>query len=234
VVPLVAPVESNGSHRHLRVTPSNEPTPVEAAGSGHPERQVLRALLRARRAALPLGRRAAAPAAVARHIAATRWLRGRPAIGLYVAVGNELGTGALYALARRLHCRIFLPRIIDYRHRRMVFARAGPAPLRQNRHGIPEPAAGSKWIPARALAVIFLPVLGFDRRGARLGSGAGYYDRLLAFRRLHQHRRRPLLVGLAFRCQELPRIEPAAHDVPLDAIVTEQGVVAFAPAQSVP
>jgi 5-formyltetrahydrofolate cyclo-ligase len=72
-------------------------------------------------------------------------------------------------------------------------------------------------------------VLGFDRDGTRLGSGAGYYDRLLSFRRLREHWRRPLLVGLAFSCQEIPRIEPAAHDVPLDAIVTEKGVIAFPP-----
>jgi 5-formyltetrahydrofolate cyclo-ligase len=216
------------------VTPSNQPGPVDEAGRGCPARQQLRAALRARRAALPAARRTAAAAAISRHIAATHWLAGAPAIGLYVAVGTEAGTGALCALAQRLHCRIFLPRIIDYRQRRMVFVRAGSAALQPNRHGIPEPAASSQRTPARALSVIFLPVLGFDRQGTRLGSGAGYYDRLLGFRRLRQHRRRPLLVGLAFGCQELPHIEAAAHDVPLDAIVTELGVRAFPPAQPVP
>jgi 5-formyltetrahydrofolate cyclo-ligase len=209
------------------VTPSNALTPVDTAGPGRAQRQQLRALLRARRAALPAAVRVAAAAAITRHITATRWLRSGRAIGLYVAVGNEPATAPLYALARRLHCRIYLPRIVDYRHRRMVFAQAGPAALQRNRHGIPEPAADAQRLPARALSVIFLPVLGFDHRGTRLGSGAGYYDRLLAFRRLRRHWRRPLLVGLAFSSQELPRIEPAAHDVSLDAIVTEQGVIAL-------
>jgi 5-formyltetrahydrofolate cyclo-ligase len=164
---------------------------------------------------------------MSRHIAATRWLRGARAIGLYVGIDPEPATAPLYALALRLRCRIFLPRIIDYRHRRMVFARAGSGPWQRNRYGIPEPAADSQRIAARALSVIFLPVLGFDRDGTRLGSGAGYYDRLFAFRRLRQHWHRPLLVGLAFSCLELPRIEPALHDVALDAIVTEQGVMAI-------
>jgi 5-formyltetrahydrofolate cyclo-ligase len=202
--------------------------PADLAGRAHPERQALRALLRARRVALPEAHRRAAAAAMTRHIAAMRWLQGGRPIGLYVAVGAEADTVALCALAGRLHCPVFLPRIVDYRYRRMVFARAGSTPLQPNRHGIPEPAANAQRRAARALSVIFLPVLGFDRHGTRLGSGAGYYDRLLGFRRLRRHWHRPLLVGLAFSGQELPRIEPAAHDVPLDAIVTERGVIAFA------
>jgi 5-formyltetrahydrofolate cyclo-ligase len=216
------------------VTPSNELRPADAAGSGRPARQEWRALLRSRRAAQPAGARDAASAAIARHVAGTRWLRGARAIGLYVAVGAEPDTGPLCVLARRLQCRIFLPRILDYRHRRMEFARADVSPLRPNRHGIPEPAAGAPRIAARSLSVIFMPVLGFDRHGTRLGSGAGYYDRLLGFRLLRHHWHRPLLVGLAFSCQEIARIEPAVHDVPLDAIVTEHGVLLFPPRRPAP
>jgi 5-formyltetrahydrofolate cyclo-ligase len=216
------------------VTPSNELPPFEAAVHRQLERQIQRALLRARRAALPTALRHAAAAAISRHIAATRWLRGARAIGLYVAVDTEPATAPLMALAQRLQCRIFLPRIIDYRHRRMVFARAGSGPLQRNRHGIPEPAADAQRIAARALSVIFLPVLGFDRVGTRLGSGAGYYDRLFAFRRLRQHWHRPLLVGLAFSCLELPRIEAAVHDVALDAVVTEHDVIVFRPGAPAP
>ncbi len=170
--------------------------------------------------------RRAAVVAITRHVAAMRWLQGGRAIGLYVAVGAEPDTAALCALADRLHCPVFLPRIIDYRYRRMVFVRSGSTPLQPNRHGIPEPAANAQQRSARSLSVIFLPLLGFDRHGTRLGSGAGYYDRLFGFRRLRRHWQRPLLVGLAFSSQELPRIEPATHDVPLDAIVTEHGVIA--------
>jgi hypothetical protein len=36
--------------------------------------------------------------------------------------------------------------------------------------------------------------------------------------------RRPLLVGLAYRCQRLDHIELGRHDVPIDAVVTEDGV----------
>lgn len=70
--------------------------------------------------------------------------------------------------------------------------------------------------------VILMPLLGFDRQGTRLGYGGGYYDRTLA-----ALGRRPRLVGFAFALQEVDHIPREAHDVPLDAIVTEQGVRYF-------
>ena len=216
------------------MTPSDVFRPADPAGLAGPGRHALRVLLRARRAALPAATRTAAGKAISRHIAATRWLQAGRAIGLYAGVGTELRTAALFALARRAHCRVFLPRIIDYRQRRMVFLRAGMIPLQPNRHGIPEPPAGTQPLAARSLSVIFLPVLGFDRHGTRLGSGAGYYDRLLKFRQLRQHWHRPLLVGLAFSVQQLAFIAPLAHDVPLDAIVTERGVIKFTRSPQVP
>lgn len=72
--------------------------------------------------------------------------------------------------------------------------------------------------------VVLMPLLGFDKNGTRLGYGGGYYDRTLA-----RLKKRPLLVGLAFSVQELDRIPREAHDVPLDAIVTETGVRHFGP-----
>lgn len=70
--------------------------------------------------------------------------------------------------------------------------------------------------------VFLMPMLGFDRHGTRLGYGGGYYDRTLA-----RLQKRPRLVGFAFARQEIDHIPRQAHDVPLDAIVTELGVRVF-------
>lgn len=70
--------------------------------------------------------------------------------------------------------------------------------------------------------VILVPLLGFDKHGTRLGYGGGYYDRTLA-----GLARRPKLIGLAFAAQECPEIPREDHDVPLDAVVTENGVTMF-------
>ncbi|HVK13548.1 MAG TPA: 5-formyltetrahydrofolate cyclo-ligase [Gemmataceae bacterium] len=67
------------------------------------------------------------------------------------------------------------------------------------------------------LDVVMVPGVAFDRRGARMGHGKGYYDKLL------QHARPATpLVALAFECQLFPEIPVAAHDIFMDQIITEK------------
>ena len=108
----------------------------------------------------------------------------------------------------------------------MCFARitAAPRTQRSNRFGIFEPD-GPQLASARLLDVVFLPLVGFDRHGVRLGMGGGYYDRAFGFRRLRASWHAPLLVGIGYASQEVERITPAAHDVPLDLVITERGVI---------
>jgi len=189
-------------------------------------RDALRQLLRSRRRALSLAQRANAARIICRHVAHSRWLHGARPIGLYVSVGFEVGTEPLRRLAHQRFCPVYVPRISDYRARAMLFARDHHDLSLTNRHGIPEPAV-AETLPARSLSVVFLPLLGFDGTGTRIGSGAGYYDRAFAFRRRRHSWHRPLLVGIAFACQRVDHIERGPHDVPLDAVVTEQGVEYF-------
>jgi 5-formyltetrahydrofolate cyclo-ligase len=93
------------------------------------------------------------------------------------------------------------------------------APLYEAGFGTLAPEDGA---PRVAPDIILMPLLGFDRHGTRLGYGGGYYDRTLA-----NLSRRPRLVGFAFARQEIDHIPRQAHDVPLDAIVTELGVRHF-------
>jgi 5-formyltetrahydrofolate cyclo-ligase len=67
--------------------------------------------------------------------------------------------------------------------------------------------------------LLFVPLLAFDRRGHRLGYGAGYYDRTLA--ELTGSR----AIGCAFAAQEVALVPVEAHDRPLDAVATEEGVL---------
>jgi 5-formyltetrahydrofolate cyclo-ligase len=74
---------------------------------------------------------------------------------------------------------------------------------------------------------LLVPLVGFDRRGVRLGYGGGFYDRYLLARR--GGRRGVTAVGLGFAAQEVPLFEgglPAEpHDIPLAAVLTEAGVI---------
>lgn len=82
---------------------------------------------------------------------------------------------------------------------------------------IPVPSEGA---PELVPDVLLLPMLAFDKAGYRLGYGGGYYDRSLAsFRAL-----KPVIaVGVAYAAQELGEVPVAAHDQPLDWILTEEG-----------
>jgi 5-formyltetrahydrofolate cyclo-ligase len=71
--------------------------------------------------------------------------------------------------------------------------------------------------------LVIVPVVGFDREGTRLGYGKGHYDRAIAA--LRASGRRPPLVGIAFSVQEVSAIPHEPHDVRLDLIVTENGIV---------
>ena len=63
--------------------------------------------------------------------------------------------------------------------------------------------------------VMIVPLAAFDRRGNRLGYGAGHYDRAIA--RLGD----PVLVGLAFAEQEVASVPVEPHDRALHAVATD-------------
>jgi 5-formyltetrahydrofolate cyclo-ligase len=89
-------------------------------------------------------------------------------------------------------------------------------------YGILEPTSDLRYIPAKQvrtdeLDLVMVPGVAFDRSGARMGHGKGYYDKLL------QHARADApLVALAFECQLFPEIPMGRHDVFMDMIITEK------------
>jgi 5-formyltetrahydrofolate cyclo-ligase len=186
-------------------------------------RAALRKTLRARRRAIQGKARIAAAARVAHQIAAAGWLRPGRRVGLYLAMPEELDTTPLLQLARQRRCTIALPRIVAKRQCRMRFFDLD-GPIRRGAFGIQEPA-GTRMRSARAMDIVFVPLVGFDAQGNRIGMGKGFYDRHFAHRGLLRHWRRPLLVGVAYDVQQVSALPVAGHDIPLDFIVTESTVL---------
>jgi 5-formyltetrahydrofolate cyclo-ligase len=228
----------------MRVTPSDFSTVAAAAapssgGSASPggvavppssapghaqARKELRKALRAKRRAVTPEFRARAAKQVARNIDRVFRLRPGLRVAIYASFREELDSAPLIRLARKRGCRIFLPRI-DRRTISMKFVEAIVGAHETVNHlGIVEPK-GTKPIQARWLDLVLLPLVGFDAQGMRLGMGGGYYDRTFAYKRRHTTWRRPRLVGVAYSFQQVSSIGREWHDVPLDAVVTEAGVV---------
>ena len=92
--------------------------------------------------------------------------------------------------------------------------------LIEGEFGAKIPAEGA-WIEP---GILIVPMVAWDRRGFRLGYGGGFYDRTLEGLRA---KRPTIAIGFAFAAQELPEVPVEPVDQPLDALVTEQGVIRF-------
>jgi 5-formyltetrahydrofolate cyclo-ligase len=191
------------------------------------EVRAARRRLRRLRLDLDPDERAAAERTILHQLDRLRVFRRGMRVALYVPMPGEVDLRPCLERAWQRGATVFVPRISSRRRGRMSFVRWMPgAAQRRNAFGILEPAGTIRPTAARQLDVVVVPVVGFDRRGNRLGMGAGFYDRALR-RRLDPARpwRRPRLIGVAFACQELESIPASSWDVPLDLIVTERGLV---------
>ncbi len=74
-------------------------------------------------------------------------------------------------------------------------------------------------VDVKEIDLIMVPGVGFDVRGARMGHGKGYYDKMLE----HAREDTPL-IALAFECQLFEEIPVADHDVFMDKVITEDRV----------
>jgi 5-formyltetrahydrofolate cyclo-ligase len=178
------------------------------------ERPALRRRLRAARRAVPPAERPVAAIAIDAALRRLGLPRPQSRIAAYRAMDGEIDPGTVIRRARTLGCEIHYPVITSLRSRRMRFA--------------PEDAGIERMPPVtrtgRWLDLVLVPLVGFDARGNRLGMGGGFYDRHFDFLRNRHAWRRPILVGIAFDVQCVPRLAEAAHDVPLWGIVTERGI----------
>ena len=183
-----------------------------------PDRAQLRSDLRARRRSLPATQRIAAADALANQLLALPFLPDAGHVAGYWAMDGEIALNSWQVrLPRQLmYC---LPVLHADNSLRFAPWRPGEA-LVTNRFGIPEPDIDpADALPAHALSLVVMPLVGFDPQGHRLGMGGGWYDRSFAFRNATAPP--PWLVGVGFDAQRMPQLEQASWDVVPDAICTE-------------
>lgn len=120
--------------------------------------------------------------------------------------------------------RVYLP-VLDSQALR--FRRWRPQqPLVANQFGILEPPAECAEIAPHQLDLVLMPLVAYSPTGVRLGMGAGYYDRTFAFC-CDEPEAGPLLVGVAYGLQQVDSLPAERWDVPLHAVITDLGVLAF-------
>jgi 5-formyltetrahydrofolate cyclo-ligase len=184
-----------------------------------PDKASLRREKRELRAAIPANE--AKDAAERAAATAEDWiLKQNPeCVALYSARGGEIDPAPLAARLWAQGIQLALPAVVE-RDRPLAFRawRPGGATV-SGFAGIAEPTADAAPVLPNLVVV---PLLVFDRTCHRIGSGAGFYDRTLE--RLASSQSVATL-GYAFALQETESLPVEPHDISLDAIVTERGMI---------
>lgn len=185
------------------------------------KRAIRRAVIE-RRDAMPSEQRAAASERVGELLMRLPEIERAATVMAFWSFGSEIDTTPVL---ERLHAagkRIVLPRVEGSDVVAVVYEPGDEVAAAS--FGAMEPM-GTTLVEAEAVDVVITPGVAFDREGRRIGYGGGFYDRFLP-------RTRPDVAAIAigFSTQLVDEPLPAASfDRPVDAIVTEDGVIRPAP-----
>ncbi|MFC5405055.1 5-formyltetrahydrofolate cyclo-ligase [Cohnella soli] len=153
-------------------------------------------------------------------------------VALFAAFKSEASPFALFEFCRAAGDRTFATRMLDGGENLELREVEKITDWVGGRWGVPEPDPGitRPMNESEVLDVVIVPGLAFDRHGGRLGYGGGYYDRLyaeLTGRMAYgTSEYRMLWIGFAFSVQLVNgRLPKELHDLQLDAVATDQGVV---------
>lgn len=187
--------------------------------------QQIRQHFRQTRRALTIQEQQQHAISLCQNINAALGFRHQNKVAAYLATQSEISLNPWIASSSRQ--QIYLPMLYESIHPRLRFARYNNSTRwKQNRFNITEP--DTHWghtLHARHLDIILMPLVTFDRRGNRMGMGGGYYDRSLAFRNQRLIWKKPLLIGVAYSCQEYPDLPTNPWDVVMDMIITEKEII---------
>jgi 5-formyltetrahydrofolate cyclo-ligase len=180
----------------------------------------LRRAALAKRDALPAPDRAAAAEAVAARVFPVLIPAGAIVSG-YSPMKSELNPVPLMRKLADVGAQLALP-VVQGRGKPLIMRGwSFGAPLVSGVWGIREPGPDA---PEVFPDIMLVPLAAFDRRGYRIGYGAGYYDMTITRVRAMK----PVVaIGLAFAAQEADNVPSEPHDAPLDLVLTEKDVIDF-------
>ncbi len=171
-------------------------------------------------AAAPDDRRAGWDRAIQARLLSEAIYRRSRVIHCYLALHDEVATAGVVraALAER---KQVVASAVQVEQKRLRFAAIEEydRDLAPGYRGIMEPVT-ARWVEVADIELLVVPGVVFDLRGYRLGRGLGFYDRCLA-----EVKGRASICALAYELQVVKALPTAAHDVPVDYIVTERRVI---------
>lgn len=127
---------------------------------------------------------------------------------VFVPMDDEVDTRSFFLMCPNLS----VPKVLD---KKKMIAVSYDGEMAKSSFGVMEPISDKE---ALGIEVAIVPGLAFDKRGNRIGYGAGYYDRFLS---AHPN---ILKIGVCYDFQVIEGISPTPTDVPMNYVVTEQAI----------
>ena len=138
-------------------------------------------------------------------------------VGSFISIRSEISTNQLNENIIKLQKVLAFP-IIKKNSKKLLFKKIKiNQNLKQGMFNIPEPPNENEEILPQ---LFFVPCLGFDLNGYRLGYGGGFYDK--TFSKLNQLNHKFYTVGYAFDNQKQNKIPRESFDYKLDFVLTEK------------
>ena len=135
-------------------------------------------------------------------------------VGLYWPIKHEINLLPwAHELERQSNLALCLPVVVTPKAPLEYWRWTPETGMKPGFWNIPVPIGRDPITPDLVLA----PLVGFDAQRYRLGNGGGYFDRTLSA--LHP---RPIAIGVGYEFAALDTIKPQPHDIPMDAVLTEQ------------
>jgi 5-formyltetrahydrofolate cyclo-ligase len=152
---------------------------------------------------------------IAGHLLDQAEVRNSGTIFLYLTYRSEVPTEPLIIALAEQDKRICVPHMTTG-IRALMAAEYEPGDLLEpGPYGVSQPVE-VRQVPPGEVNLILAPGAAFDRAGARMGYGKGYYDRFLCDPALNAR-----IIGVAYDLQIVPKLPTEPHDRPMDALVTE-------------
>lgn len=136
-------------------------------------------------------------------------------IFLFVSYNSEVDTHKIINYSLKHGKRIFLPKVISRKAGMEIIEIKSFSDLEKSKYGILEPS-GENYASPEDIDVVFAPGLAFDKKGGRLGYGAGFYDRYLTLLKKSTSK-----IGLCYSVQVIENVPMEEYDIKMNGIITD-------------
>jgi 5-formyltetrahydrofolate cyclo-ligase len=180
-------------------------------------KKILREQMRAKIAAHPAAEAAEKSRRIEEKLFALPVFRRTRLVAFFASIAGEVDTHPMIDRALRDGMRVALPRVDAAKNELRFFEiKDRQRDTASGTLGILEPKPSLAAVDPASLECVIVPGLAFDKTGARLGRGAGYYDKFLA--RLSP---RTAKIGVGFAFQLVKSVPTEQHDERLDLVLTD-------------